>query len=98
MARIYISGPMTGYKDLNFGAFHETADFLRDRGDDPVNPAEINPDPTAKWLDCIIEDIKQLGTCDGIYMIQGWSASRGAQIERMVAQQLGLEIEYYNDF
>lgn len=96
--KVYIAGPMTGYIDLNFPAFHEAARHLRGHGDEVINPAEINPDVSADWTECMIEDIKQLATCDGIYLLQGWEHSYGAQIEHLVAKKLGLRIEYDDDF
>jgi hypothetical protein len=95
--QVYISGPMTGYEDLNFPAFHKAAKLIRDRGDIAVNPAEINPDLNADWLECIIEDIKWVGKCDSICLLNNWEFSTGAQIEFLVAEKLGLKIEYEND-
>jgi hypothetical protein len=40
--RIYIAGPMTGYKAYNAPAFAEAAEFLRERGHDVVTPHERN--------------------------------------------------------
>lgn len=38
--RIYLAGPMTGYKDFNFPAFHKCAKELREMGHEVFNPAE----------------------------------------------------------
>ena len=38
--KIYIAGPMTGYKNFNFDAFNEAAAILRDAGWTVFNPAE----------------------------------------------------------
>lgn len=96
--KIYVCGPMTGMPDMNFPAFHRETKYLRDMGEEVVNPAEINPDINADWTECMIEDIKQLSTCDAIYMLRGWQTSYGAQIEYLVAKKLGLTIEYEDDF
>lgn len=90
--RIYIAGPMTGIKDLNFPAFHATAARLREAGHEVVNPAEVNPDPTAKWVDCMRADIRELVTCDAIAMLQGWEKSKGATLEHHIARQLELTV------
>lgn len=92
MSRIYIAGPMTGYEGLNFPAFHRVANHLRSKGHEVVNPAEINPDVGADWTECMIEDIKQLSTCNAICLLEGWDGSYGAQIELLVAKKLKLEI------
>ena len=45
--KLYLAGPMTGIKDLNFPAFHAEASRLRALGHIVVNPAAVNPDTTA---------------------------------------------------
>ena len=92
MKRIYVAGPMTGYPELNFPAFHAAAAQLRAAGHHVENPAEINPDPSAEWLDCMRADIARLVTCDAIQLLPGWSKSRGACLEHQIAVGLGLEI------
>lgn len=92
MKRIYIAGPMTGLPDLNFPAFNRAAAILRAVGYVAVNPAEINPDPAAKWQDCMFRDLAELDTCDAILMLHGWEKSPGAQIERLWAKRTGKAI------
>jgi hypothetical protein len=92
--KIYIAGPMTGLPDLNFPAFHGEAAWLRAMGYEVINTAEINPDPTAKWEDCMRADIPQLVTCDGIHMLAGWEKSRGARLEHHIATELGMKITF----
>lgn len=89
---IYVAGPMSGLPGLNFDNFHRVAKNLREAGFTVINPAEINPDLNADWCDCMIEDIKQLKHCKSIFMLKGWQDSDGAQIERIVARKLKLEI------
>jgi hypothetical protein len=90
----YVSGPMTGYEDLNFPAFAAVTADLREHGHEVISPAEHNPDPNADWLECILEDIKLVAQCDAMIMLWGWNESYGAQIEHLVAQKLQLHIEY----
>lgn len=92
--KIYIAGPMSGLPELNFPAFHAEATWLRAMGNEVVNPAEINSDPTAKWEDCMRADIAQLVTCDRIHMLPGWTKSRGATLEHHIALSLGMEITH----
>lgn len=89
---IYIAGPMTGLPDLNFPAFHDAAAELRAAGFKVVNPAEINPDHTMAWADCMRRDIKALMGCDCIVLLPGWMDSRGARLERHIAVQLGMQV------
>lgn len=94
--RVYLAGPMTGHKDLNFPAFHAAAANLRASGYEVVNPAEINPDPNACWTACMREDIAQLVKCDRIALLPGWEKSRGALIEARIAADLSMPRIYIN--
>lgn len=96
--RLYLAGPMTGYPELNFPAFHRGAACLRSLGYEVVNPAEINPDPTAGWLACMREDIKQLADCDGVVVLPGWEKSKGASIEVHICRALGLGVHQIEQF
>lgn len=89
-SRIYLAGPMTGLPELNFPAFHAEAARLRKLGYDVVNPAEINLDTGAKWEDCMRLDIRELITCGGLALLPGWHNSRGAALERKIADGLGM--------
>lgn len=53
--RVYVAGPMTGYPDLNFPAFHAAARDLRQRGFVVLNPAEINADHDAEFQQRVAE-------------------------------------------
>jgi hypothetical protein len=88
--RVYIAGPMSGYAELNFPAFHAEASALRSIGLDVVNPAEINVDPSTGWSACMRADIAQLVTCDRIHLLPGWSTSKGASLECNIGRALGL--------
>jgi len=90
--RIYVAGPMTGIEALNFPAFHAETARLRALGHEVINPAEVNPDPAAKWIDCMRMDIKVLVDCDAIQMLNGWTGSKGACLEYQIATALGLQV------
>jgi hypothetical protein len=92
MTRIYIAGGMSGLPDLNFPAFHAAAAKLRAEGHDVVNPAEIDIPHPGDWLAAMRADIRELVTCDAIYCLDGWWNSRGARLERKIAEGLGLEV------
>lgn len=88
--KVYIAGPMTGIEDFNFPAFHAAAAHLRANGYEVVNPAEVNPDTTLTWEQCMRLDIPQLCTCDAIALLPGWENSRGARLECHLAEALGM--------
>jgi nucleoside 2-deoxyribosyltransferase len=94
MQRIYLAGPMTGLPELNFPLFHRVAKHLRECGFCVINPAEINADPTKHWAACMRDDIKHLMTCDGIAMLPGWEASKGASLELHIATQLDFTVTF----
>ena len=93
--RIYVAGPMSGLPELNYPAFHEAATRLRAKGWHVENPAE-NPDPhvdaSCHWTAYMRMGLSQVATCHAIYMLPGWQNSKGASLEYMVAQQLGMQI------
>lgn len=92
MKRVYLSGPMTGLPDLNFPAFNAEAARLRALGYLVVNPAELCPDPTMGWHECMRRDLADLLTCDGLALLDGWHKSSGAHLEMHVAHRVGIEI------
>lgn len=98
MKRLYVAGPMSGLPDLNFPAFHAAAAKLRASGYDVVNPAEINVDPSAGWVECLRKDIAQLVTCDGIALLPGWEKSKGAALECHIATALQMKVIYVDYF
>lgn len=101
--KIYISGPMTGYTDLNFPAFFKAEEKLQKLWFDTVNPARLNPpkpDNVSEqdyWYTCMRNDIKALMDCDSIVMLDGWEKSKGAVIERDLAVKLGMTVLQLNE-
>ena len=92
MKRIYIAGPMTGHIELNFPAFHAAAARIREAGHVAINPAEINPDASMSWKECMRSDIAALVTCDAIHLLPGWENSKGATLEAHIAERLEIEV------
>lgn len=92
---VYLAGPMTGLPELNYPAFNALADKLRKAGIEVSNPAENRWDPRngiPTWADWMKLAIAQLLTCDEVLLLPGWESSRGAQLERHIAEALGLMI------
>lgn len=92
MKRIYVAGPMTGLPDFNFPAFHAAADRLRSLGHHVENPADHGVIDGHEWADYMRMDIGQLVTCDAIFLLPGWEKSKGATLERHIAQALGMPV------
>lgn len=102
---IYISGPMSGYEELNFPAFAKAAERLRSEGHRVISPAEIlipdfpqeyKPQTTdekmSMWAAFMREDIKQLMNANLVAVLPGWEKSKGACIEVELARNLGMNI------
>ena len=88
---LYLSGPMTGLPDLNFPAFHEMAARLRAVGHAVVNPAEIDH-PAKDWNECLRRDIVALVACHSVATLPGWEHSKGARLEVLIAERLGMAV------
>jgi hypothetical protein len=90
---IYISGPMTGYPDWNYPAFNEAAEFLKSKGYEVFNPAEIFEGRTDLPRHVYMkEDIKALLECDTVMLLKGWEESQGALLEVDIAFEIGLPV------
>jgi len=90
----YISGPMTGIKNFNFPAFNKAERFLRKRGDKVFNPACHSIEWGFDRADFLRFDIQALLLCDKIHLLKGWEKSEGANLEKQIADALGIEVEY----
>jgi hypothetical protein len=88
--RIYLAGPMTGLPEYNYPAFHAEAARLRALGYHVENPAE-NPEQDS-WEAYMRQAIRQMLTCEIVAFLFGWAESRGALLERYIAQQVGLAV------
>lgn len=85
--KVYISGPMTGMPGHNNKAFMEAEKYLRDIGFDVWNPAH-NPVEGFDWEDYMKVDLRGLLECDLIFMLPGWENSRGAKMEKYIADEM----------
>jgi hypothetical protein len=104
--RIYVAGPMRGYKDFNFPAFDAKRDEINALGHVAVSPADL--DREAGDVDekagvappievCMHRDIAALLECDAIAFLDGWEYSEGALNEQTVGRILGLKFYYPED-
>lgn len=89
MAKVYVAGPMSGYPEKNYPAFHSAAAKLRAQGHDVVSPAEIC-DESVCYREAMQRDIVGLLECDHIYLLDGWEKSKGATLEHHIATVLDI--------
>lgn len=83
--KLYLSGPMTGYPNLNYEAFHENAKKLRNWGHEVWSPAECKENEGQPWHTCMERDFHAVLAADAVAVMDGWETSRGARSEVFVA-------------
>lgn len=104
----YVAGPMRGYPLSNFPAFDNAAQRLRLEGwgtvyspathdrelgfdetvENPSYEEGIDLQKVMRW------DIEAVLKSNAIYLLKGWEDSKGAKIEKSVAEAVGIEILY----
>lgn len=89
---VYLSGPMTGMPNWGFDQFDEYAARLRNIGYRVLNPADFGANPKYTWADCLQRDLMVLGYADLVAVLPGAYASKGATLERHVAEKLGKRV------
>lgn len=104
--RYYLAGPMSGWPEHNFPAFHAAAARLRSRGYVVMNPAEnVAPDAdtskeeTKRRAYYMRLDLFQImgrnprtKPVDAVVLLPDWHRSRGARLEVEVALQLDIPV------
>ena len=61
-------------------------------GHTPVNPLNNGQPSDASWAQQMTASLGMLFECDAIYLLHDWKESRGARIERNIADEMGFEI------
>lgn len=96
--KIYISGKITGEPvDEAKEQFEQAEDTIRFAGHEPVNPFRV-VDQEAKWEKQIGQCVEALLSCDAVFLLSNWSASRGALIEVAVASQERMPFFYQSTY
>lgn len=90
--KIYLSGPCSGLPDHNYPAFNREAMRLRLLGHEVLNPAENPVPPCGTWQGYMRMALTQLVQCECIALLPGWANSKGALIERKLAQVLAMQV------
>ncbi len=100
MARLYISGPVTGRPDDNHEVFEDARKRLNAAGFTSFDPHKLVPhdDPHDEAMrGCIHEltaplwgDGETTGYYDGLALLPGWEQSEGAKLEKAVAEACGI--------
>lgn len=93
--KVYVSGPMTGIEQFNHPAFEAACESLRHAGYEVESPHRA-PE-LESWEAYMRYDLALLLKCDAIAMLPGWEQSRGARLERLVAEALGLPVWHIDE-
>nr|WP_318295035.1 DUF4406 domain-containing protein [Pseudomonas cichorii] len=56
-----------------------------------VNPAELDH-PTKEWSECLRRDIVALVACHSVVTLPGWEHPKGARLEVLIAEHLGMAV------
>lgn len=93
--RVYISGAISGRLPEDVCEdFERAEEKLKSLGWEVVNPLANGLTDAHTWEEHMRADLRLLLDCDGIAMLPGWRASRGARLEFRVAGELGMEVIY----
>jgi hypothetical protein len=95
--KLYIAGPMTGHKDFNFPEFHAASEALRAAGYVVLNPASMHTHTDKPWDWYMKSAITLMMQGDAVFMLRGWTTSRGAKIEWRLAQDIGMATYYQGE-
>lgn len=95
--KIYISGQITGNKNYK-KIFNNMEQKLNSLGYKAVNPISDEDKIILDWYDAMKKDISKLMKCDSILLLKNWEKSKGAKIEKQLAEDLNLKIFYEESF
>lgn len=95
--KVYLSGPITDAdpekQKENLQKFHDVAKELRDKGYEVVNPAELSElAPGLSYQAYIRVDLREMLMCNAVLMLTGYQESKGAMIEKKVAEMVGISV------
>ena len=95
MEKIYISGKIGGLSEQEVRAKFEAAEMeLTAEGYEVVNPAKNGLPFNAPWEVHVAIDIILLLGCDSIYLLPCWEQSKGATLEKNIADVSGKKLIY----
>ncbi len=98
MKKIYISGQISGLPyDEVVAKFKEAEERLQAQGYETVNPLKNGLPDNAPWELHMALDIVQLLGCETIYLLPDWQQSKGATLEKKIAEFTGKEIIYQEE-
>lgn len=94
---------MTGYPEFNYPAFRAAEAQLRAAGYDTLNPVDSeqhNPTPgkPQSWDWYMRHALRMVLDAEGIALLPGWERSRGATLEKHVAEKLAMPVQTLDEW
>jgi hypothetical protein len=98
MMKVYIAGPMTGLPFYNYPAFQVAAVALDRAGYEvltPVHDGDLDEQGNAlfSWQFYLRRALKMVTDADALALLPGWENSKGANLEKTIADGLGLPVK-----
>lgn len=91
--KAYISGPMTGIDDYNYGSFASLCRELRAAGYDVFDPTELFGGRTdLPWEHYMRACLPGVFGCQRVFALRGWESSVGARVEIAAALSAGIPV------
>jgi len=89
----YIAGPMTGLDDFNIPAFVQAGHQLDLEGYSIVSPVTLFGSDTSQPVKVYLrKELSVLFQVDVVFVLGGWEASHGTNLEVLVALSIGVPV------
>lgn len=99
MKKIYIAGKITGLPiNQVLRKFASAQSEIEDLGFRAINPVAVVNDSSCDWNIAMKLCIRELIDCDGLVLLPCWIDSKGAKIERQLADDLNIPIFNFHTF
>lgn len=99
MKKIYIAGKVTGEPvEICVRKFAEAQKVIQNLGFEAINPLEVVGNWQTPWDVAMKKCLHALIDCEGVVLLEDWKDSKGATIERQLAEDLDIAIFNYSTF